>query len=80
MIIIYKEPKNGKIELTTEELEEYLEKARQEGYAEGYSKGYCDGKPTPITYPPTASPSTPMEPWKITWTCNAVAKPNDINL
>jgi len=67
MIIVYKEPKNGKIELTTKELEEYLEKARQEGYAEGYSNG-CNSRP--FTYPSPYTPTTPTtDPWKITWTC-----------
>ena len=39
MILIYKEIKNGKIELTKKEFEEYLEQARQEGYNDGYRKG-----------------------------------------
>ncbi len=39
MIVVYKEIKNGKVELTQEELEELLEKARKEGYNEGYKDG-----------------------------------------
>ena len=39
MIVVYKEIKNGKVELTQEELEEWLEKARKEGYNEGYKDG-----------------------------------------
>jgi hypothetical protein len=40
MIIVYKEVKDGKIELTKEEFEQYLEQARKDGYDEGYRKGY----------------------------------------
>lgn len=69
MLVVYKEPKNGKIELTTKELEEYLEKAKQEGYSEGYAKGYSDGNQTPITYPPTSptNPSYPNYPYYPYW-------------
>ena len=40
MIIVYKEIKDGKIELTKKEFEQYLEQARKDGYDEGYRKGY----------------------------------------
>ena len=40
MIIIYKEIKNGKIELTKKELENLLEQAEQEGYARGCAAHY----------------------------------------
>lgn len=40
MIIIYKEVKNGKIELTKKELEDLLKQAEQEGYARGCANHY----------------------------------------
>lgn len=72
MIVVYKEPnKDNKIEVTKEELESLLEQARQEGYNEGYQAGL---KSYPVYPPytwPTTSPSTPTDPWKITWMSNA---------
>ena len=63
MIVVYKEMKDGKIQLTKEELEELLNKARQEGYTDGYRDGTRFIINTPATYiPPTK--------WSdITWTC-----------
>lgn len=58
MIVVYKEIKNGKVELTQEELEELLEKARKEGYNEGYK----DGRNTFYRYPTTTDPSIPTYP------------------
>jgi len=70
MIIVYKEPKNGKVELTKAELEDLLEKAYGEGYRAGFDNGRNTVPTTPYC-PPTASPSTtPIEPWKVTWTCS----------
>ena len=64
MIVVYKELKNNKLELTKEEFEEYLEKARKEGYDEGYKEGLNSSKLIPniqpITVPPTPSPINPF--------------------
>lgn len=63
MIVVYKEIKNGKVELTQEELEELLERARKEGYNEGYK----DGRNTFYRYPTTTDPSIPIINSPIVW-------------
>ena len=63
MIVVYKEMKDGKIQLTKEELEELLNKARQEGYVDGHKDGTRLMINTPVTY-------APQTRWSdITWTC-----------
>ena len=68
MIIVFKEVINGKVTLTTEELEKLLKQARDEGYTEGYNLGAAQ-KYTPIITPTT--PQTPTTPYSPIWTCNS---------
>lgn len=61
-IIIKVEEKQGKIELTEEELQEYIEQAYNQGWTDGYESGKA------FTYPVSPwnpSPSTPISPYTI---------------
>ena len=66
-VLIFKELKDGKVELTKEELEKLLEDA--------YNEGYNAGKAVNITYPvyptsPDVQPiTTPTYPWYPVWYC-----------
>ena len=62
MIIVCKEVIDGKVTLTTQELEKLLKQARDEGYTEGYNLGAAQ-KYTPIITPTT--PQTPITPTPI---------------
>lgn len=65
MIVVYKEMKDGKIQLTKQELEELLNKARQEGYTDGHK----DGTRLMINTPIISTRTTPTRWSDITWTC-----------
>lgn len=64
MIVVYKQLKNGKVELTKKELEELLEKAN----CEGYNRGYQDGINYSVYWKPSTQPST-IDGTK--WTCDS---------
>ena len=81
-VLIFKELKDGKVELTKEELEKLLEEA--------YNEGYNAGKNTVITYPsyPVVDPSpatpftptTPTYPWYPVWYCSTDSSKNNPNV
>lgn len=74
MIIVYKEPnKNNKLEFTKKEIEDLIDKAYQEGYKNGFDSGK-NATPSITPYYPTATPTTPIDPWKINWTCSGNTK------
>lgn len=66
MIIIYKQLKNGKVELTKKELEELLKKAD----SEGYNRGYQDGIKYSVYWRNSTQPLT-VEGTKLNWTCDS---------
>lgn len=66
MIIVYKQLKNGKVELTKKELEELLEKAN----CEGYNRGYQDGINYSVYWKPLTQPIT-IDGTKPKWTCDS---------
>lgn len=59
MIVIVEPNKNGKIELTKEQLQEYLEQAKAEGAKEASEKNIIINTPAPYTTP---------QPTKFWWT------------
>lgn len=65
MIVVYKQLKNGKVELTKKELEELLEKAE----CEGYNRGYQDGINYSVYWRKYIPPT--IEGTKTTWTCDS---------
>lgn len=71
MIILIEPNKNGKIELTKQQLQEYLEQAKEEGAKEAQK--------TIVYTQPTVTPSLQPDPiWGYRFTCTSDNPENEI--
>ena len=88
-IIIKVEEKQGKIELTEKELQEYVEQAYNQGWADGYESGKSFTYPVSPWNPSPSIPQTPVYPYtpfvycestdKVTLNSNSTATTSSIS-